>query len=213
MIKLKEHIEEKGYYITKVDSQKEFIKLCNSLGDFSENRLGDNKLKLLKPLDKSEANSKSLSSIYGLEAFPFHTDGAHKLVPPRYLAFRYIGNCESPEPTLLIDFKSIQLTSDEDYFVNNRIWKVDDGVKVLYRSIKDKERNMIRYDLGCMKLLDEKQEDERVLTNLIDQCDITSISWELNKTMIIDNWRLLHSRPRISEKNKEKRILQRLNII
>ena len=213
MIELKEHIRANGYYITKVETQKEFIKLCNSLGDFTANRLGDNKLTILKPLDKNEANSKSLSSIYGLEAFPFHTDGAHKLVPPRYLAFRYIGNCESPEPTLLIDFKSIQLTSDEDYFVNNRIWKVDDGVKVLYRSIKDNRRDMIRYDLGCMKVLDEKQEDKKLLANIINKCEITSIPWELNKTMIVDNWRLLHSRPRISKKNKEKRILQRLNII
>lgn len=209
---MREHIKDYGYFITKTNSQLEFVELCNSLGNFSSNRIGERKIKVLRPLDRNEAHPKSLSSIHGLNPFPFHTDGAHKLVPPRFLAFRYIGKCKFPEPTLLLDFRSQKLTSEEEFFITNRIWKIDDGFKVYYRPIKDALRNLIRYDSGCMSLVDELIEDKNIIERLIEKFHITSISWELNKTMIIDNWRLMHGRPQISRTNKESRILERINI-
>lgn len=212
MESLKRQITEKGYYLTSIASKEEFISLCKMLGSFNVNRIGGDELKILKPLSKSEAHPNSLSALYGLSAFPFHTDGAHKLTPPRLLAFRYIGTSANPEPTLLLDFNSRKLNSKEEYFLNNRIWKIHDGRKVFYRSIKNPQSRFLRLDTGCMTLTDNTDEDKEFLRDLINKFDTIRISWKLNKTLIVDNWRMLHSRPQISLINKDKRILERINI-
>ncbi len=209
---LKNHIDQKGYFLTKFESQSEFISLCEKLGNFESNRKGEKALKTLKPLNKNEAHPNSLSSIHGLNRFPFHTDGAHKLIPPRFLAFRYVGTTKIPEPTLLIDFNSKLLSSAENYFINNRIWKINNGFKIFYRSIRNHKFNFIRLDYGCMKLVDKRKEDEEIMTNIISKFKVIEIHWKRNKIMIVDNWRMMHSRPTINPKNKQSRILERINI-
>lgn len=209
---LKKHINQKGYFLTNLESQNEFLDVCKKLGSFQTNRNGGEILKRLKPLNKKEAHPNSLSSIHGLNRFPFHTDGAHKLIPPRFLGFRYVGTSNNPEPTLLIDFKSKQLTSAEKYFLNNRIWKINDGFKIFYSPIKNQQRDFIRLDYGCMELVDKREGDQEIMSGIINKFEVIEVSWIKNKIMIVDNWRMMHSRPRINPKNKQNRILERINI-
>ena len=46
----------------------------------------------------------------------------------------------------------------------------------------------------------------------IDNLTISSIIWTENKTIIIDNWRVLHGRQTIIEDDYAKRIIERLQV-
>ena len=48
--------------------------------------------------------------------------------------------------------------------------------------------------------------------NAIDTLDIKYINWTKDKTIIIDNWRVLHGRNAIVEKIYSSRVIERLQI-
>jgi len=54
----------------------------------------------LRPRSRETARAKSLSATYGLGALPLHTDAAHWVNPPRYVALHCITG-PSSTPTLL----------------------------------------------------------------------------------------------------------------
>jgi hypothetical protein len=63
----------------------------------------------LAPVDKDKAKPSSLSVVHGLGSFPFHTDGAHLLQPPRFLVLMCAAPGSTTEPTTLVRFQDLKL--------------------------------------------------------------------------------------------------------
>lgn len=58
--------------------------IASLLGESVTGRYG-RKVEPLIPTTQAAANAKSLSVVHGLGSFPMHTDGAHRLQPPRFV--------------------------------------------------------------------------------------------------------------------------------
>src|SRR5216683_3027898 len=71
------------------------------------------KIEPLIPKEQAMANAKSLSVVHGLGSFPMHTDGAHRLQPPRFVVLVCASPGMSPVPTTLIRFRDLQVSSFE----------------------------------------------------------------------------------------------------
>ncbi len=163
--------------------------------------------KKLIPKDKNEVEHFSLSSAYGLKEFPLHTDGAEYKTPPRFLVLRALS--DSPTETFIADANSILNNKN----VCNSKWsiKTKDGIvnTKIYEQHPKYNIEFIRFNRLSMKCDEGEKLD---VYKAIDNLNISSIIWTENKTIIIDNWRVLHGRQTIIEDDYEKRIIERLQV-
>lgn len=107
-----EAVAEVGFVVTET-TMREFEMLGRSLGIPVSVRPGGPTTYRLTPTPVSEAAPRSLSAIYGLDAFPFHTDAAHHRVPPRYLILRLADGARSDTPTVVVDARPDRFNADE----------------------------------------------------------------------------------------------------
>lgn len=163
--------------------------------------------KKLIPKDKNEVEHFSLSSAYGLKEFPLHTDGAEYKTPPRFLVLRALS--KSPTGTCIADAISIY----DNKSVCNSKWsvKTKDGIlkTKLYEQHPKYNVEYIRFNRLSMKCDEGEKMD---VYKAIDNLTISSVNWTENKTIIIDNWRVLHGRQMIIEKDYNRRIIERLQV-
>ncbi len=162
--------------------------------------------KKLIPKNKNEVEHFSLSSAYGLNEFPLHTDGAEHKTPPIFLVLRALSN--SPTGTCIADANSI---CDRNICDSKWSVKTKDGlVKTkLYEQHPKYNTEFIRFNRLSMKCDEGEKLD---VYKAIDNLTVSSILWTKNKTIIIDNWRVLYGRQTIIEEDYEKRILERLQV-
>lgn len=163
--------------------------------------------KKLIPKDKKEVGHFSLSSAYGLNEFPLHTDGAEYNTPPRFLVLRALS--ASPTGTSLADANT--LCANVSLCSSKWSVKTKDGIirTKLYEKHPKYNIEFIRFNRLSMKC-DEGNKLE--VYNAINNLAISSVNWTKNKTIIIDNWRVLHGRQTIIEEDYEKRIIERLQV-
>jgi hypothetical protein len=202
------HIEEIGYYETVIESIDELIVLAEQLGQILPSR--KNSVSKVDYLSVTNARSDmSLSAKYFDRDFPFHTDGAYLITPPRYVILRAEGdfyNC----PTILckIVFSTNALTT-----MQKDVWLVNGGRGKFYSSIYSARRSdyILRYDKDCMRPVLEKNNSAELMQNLLSAAPKIYLHWKKNSTVIIDNWKLLHARSDAS--HVPDRTLQRVWVI
>lgn len=163
--------------------------------------------KKLIPKDIREVENFSLSSAYGLNEFPLHTDGAEYNTPPRFLVLRAL--TDSPTGTSLADANSIR----DNVNIRNTKWsvKTKDGIlqTKLYEQHLKYNIEFIRFNRLSMKCVDGNKLE---VNNAVDNLSVSYVNWTQNKTLIIDNWRVLHGRQMIIEEDYNKRIIERLQV-
>lgn len=178
-------------------------KICTNL----ELEITFHNYKKLTPKDNKEAINFSLSSAYGLKEFPLHTDGAEYKIPPKFLVLRALAN--SPTGTTIADAKTIKTNIS----ACNSKWsvKTKDGIinTKLFETDKKYNIDFIRFNRLLMKCIEG---DKMHVSKAIDTLSTDIINWTLNKTIIIDNWRVLHGRQHILEKEYDRRIIERLQV-
>ena len=78
----------------------------------------------LRPTSHYQAAPHTLSSRYGLGAFPLHTDTAFWPLPARYLIMRILG--DHSRPTTILDFKTAfsYCSSRELRDIRQSIWRI-----------------------------------------------------------------------------------------
>jgi alpha-ketoglutarate-dependent taurine dioxygenase len=165
------------------------------------------KYKKLIPKAKAEVKYFSLSLAYGLKEFPLHTDGAEYKIPPRFLVLRALST--SLTATYIAD--SISISNNIN--LCNTKWSVktkDEIIETkLYELHPKYNINIIRFNRLSMKCVEG---DKLIVYKAIDNLNVIPIFWSKNKTIIIDNWRVLHGRQNIVENDYEKRIIERLQV-
>lgn len=64
-----------------------------------------------------------------------------------------------------------------------------------------------------MQPVDINNDNSIYLKELISSLPKEVINWEINKTVIIDNWNYLHARPEVKENEINFRNLQRIMVL
>jgi hypothetical protein len=151
-------------------------------------RLVDGRIGLSELLiPRAKGEGWSLSDRFGMSAFPWHTDGAVSRRPPRWVMLTAESDAEGTGTDLLRP--SAQLLQ---------------SMRRSVLSICDPNGRK-RVSLACTGTGSEQRVvwDPRIavssdpaLANAIHSTESTAtVNWRAHRTLVLDNWRLLHRRP------------------
>ena len=193
-----------------------YLPLVTSIGALSElgtivQLPGVAPVQELTPRQMTDAPPNTYSGNFGVQSFPLHTDLAHWFLPPRYFALRCVVGSRQVS-TNLVDTKD--LISD----IGRR-----DLLRALVRP-----RRPLQHSLPLLRLLTNHEDgcemfrwDSLFITpatkvstsvcqsvsNLLGSIKPTAIHLEdPGDTLIIDNWRMVHGRSRVSASEERRRI-------
>lgn len=194
-----------------INNDEDFIKLAHELGKPIPSRINGNLIDNLTPLEKENAHKQSLSANFGTSDFPFHTDGAYFRIPPKLILLRYTNGISNPTPTMLCNLKNLKPIDKQ--LLKHSIWKVKSRDSSFYSSILSEDEKIFRFDKCIMQPVDKNNDNSIYIENLISSLPKEVINWEINKTVIIDNWNYFHTRPKVKENEINFRNLQRIMIL
>ena len=162
-------------------------------------RIASIQVERISPKMSSQTRPGTMSAIYGMGAFPLHSERAHWRVPPRFLIFRSAGDL-SDRPTTLFDshcFARDRVLAQE---LLQTPWIVRWG-EVSFRSPVLRVPSggvrpwYVRYDRCCMTTCDQPRNGlaERL------ECALAAAEpeyhhWLPGIVLLVDNWRVLHGR-------------------
>jgi hypothetical protein len=167
----------------------------------------------LAPMDKEKAKPSSLSVIHGLGAFPFHTDGAHLLQPPRFLVLICAAPGAAPEPTTLVRFQDLKLGPAERGSLEATPFLFRNGQRSFYSTIYTSTRPFIRFDEGCM--VPTGPEGRRAMAAIADYArgaNWSAVHWRAGGVLIIDNWNVMHGRGSAGSEASVDRLILRSSV-
>lgn len=148
------------------------------------------------------ADPWSLSGVYGLGAFPWHTDGAIDPTPPRWLLLTAM-EITSPTSTELLD------PEPEVWAAMRRtvLRAVDrhGRVRHLPAAVPGTAGWRLRWDPRTCQ-----PTGELTLQEMASQAPTVAISWRVWRTLVVDNSRILHRRPAVTEAST--RLLRRVHV-
>lgn len=163
---------------------------------------------------RASSTPNTYSGIFGLGQFPFHSDLAHWDQPPRYVLLRCVTGYLDV-PTLLVDGRAIVslLTPDLLSRAIVRPRRRNAGRVRLLRLLRldDQGGSLFRWDEIFLK---PASSVGKVACDLMRTCLKTAVVVSVpmvntGDTVIIDNWRMLHSRSEVPE-GREDRHLERV---
>jgi alpha-ketoglutarate-dependent taurine dioxygenase len=201
---IKNELNKNGWYSFRSTEYADNIQiLAKQIGiPFSQHEMPS--IQTLRPLTQELARPNSTSSIYGLNSFPPHTDMAHWPTPPKYVIMRAKIPC-SRIPTILFDSQRLNLKQNVLSLWERSVWQISKIKQPFLCSIffYHMDNKGIRWDPCTMsaygKIANEiKSEIEMTLNEQFDRQSI-DFSWDSSEDILIfNNWRMLHSRPKVS---------------
>lgn len=206
----KDQLETIGFVTGWLASKDQLLDLAKSLGTPRAMRSAGELIEELRPQEEGMANKNSLSSRHGKRVFPFHTDCAFWLVPPRYLILRATGN-SSGTPTRIAQVDWLNDAPDLLERARTSIFKVINGRQSFLSPIL--ERNFLRFDRDCM--IPGTSGSHTLFQELdaaIPQSKILDVEWSDGFCLVIDNWRVLHGRSSCEDENGT-RVLNRVLVM
>lgn len=210
---LKEHVNAFGYCRVSNAKASDFLALAKQWGVVVADPRTGADVRDLRPQPADSANPNTLSSRYGLGAFPFHTEAAY-LSPPPTIVILY---CEAPgnggRSTYLID--TAPLIGMLSASVRRGSWIVRSGrTPFLAHLVEVRMGNLsFQYDADCMMPLSRSAWSEQAT---VDQFLTTAprieLKWNAGDMTIINNTRMLHGRGSSSTADDSDRVLKRIMI-
>lgn len=171
---------------------------------------GRNLVETLLPLNKADAEPRSLSKMIGTGRQPWHSDMAHRIEPAKFLI---MGMCNasvhSASTELLEASKFIPAELSED--ASSEPFLVRTGAKSFYATIISKSLPFIRFDPGCLEGATIRG---KILMNSLGTRNLAATyrhEWSSGSVLIIDNWKMLHRRT--SAAKSTDRILYRVSVM
>lgn len=165
----------------------------------------------LHVVDAKEAYPNSLSSRFGTGAFPFHTDGAHHRIVPRYLFLRLHWPEFSYRATLLLHLIS-EINKKEHEVLKSDIWKVKNGNRYFLSPVISTLG--LHYDPVAMKpAIPGRNKSNEIIHRIIEEVNPVSVTWQKGFILLVDNHRMIHSRAPARAGHKDKRVLERVLVI
>jgi L-asparagine oxygenase len=208
-------LQQTGWVIVEnIDNQGAFLELANRLG-VPVAPGGRPLIQQLVPVAPHAAPPATYSARFGLDAFPLHTDMANWTTPPRYVVLRN-AHMPSAVPTLLLD--AFPLLPDELVATLARsAFCTRCGPRGFLCSALSIARGQprLRWDSVALKPIDDYSADAaRAFADILDTAGgkrQVEVDWHRTGTaLVIDNWRLLHARPRAEDPSRR---LERILVI
>lgn len=210
------HLREDGWVELRTESTDELMYLAASLGDPVPVRTSDAVLTRLMATRQEDARARSLSKRHGFAHFPLHTDCAHHRQPPRWVILRMASPASSCA-TILTDSLEVLRGTRLLRTLQHAQWIIDPGHRRFLSSVlsTDSDEWRFRYDPGCMRpALPQHGAIATCLEEALSDAQVLRISWTMNQTLIIDNWRMLHGRePIVTNEDPQARILERVVVV
>jgi len=162
-------------------------------------------IEVLRPLTIKDAHPRSLSAQYGLAELPFHVELSHRPRPCRYLIMGCLEPGRPSAVTKLLDWRALELTSNELNLLETAPVFVRSGRQSFYSTILSRGHEFLRYDPGCIEAVDSRGESALALMKRhIASWSSAAHEWQRGSILIIDNWRLLHSRGAVSARSERR---------
>lgn len=166
--------------------------IARQLGSPRASRKGGGLVDHLRPTSANAAKPRSLSALYGTGSFPWHTDGAHWPVPPRYLVIACAQASANTAATIIWDARqSLALNGEAARQAN---FRVCNGAHSFYATATSPLQQYYRYDPGCMSPMDSTAQHLQETIENEGTSVSSQIVWAPGLIAVIDNWRCLHRR-------------------
>jgi alpha-ketoglutarate-dependent taurine dioxygenase len=206
-------LESNGFVFARGVQETDLIEIIQRLGIVRVDPRSPIPVRDIRPQPLASAKANTLSSRYGTDAFPFHTDTAHWDQPARYLALFCVDPGEGERATILQDSRAWQLRDNETELACRALWKTG---HVRPRLCTLAERSVdgiaVRYDKDCMRPMTREARDlEALIEQRINRSEKTHVFWEPECLLVMDNRRMVHARG-TSKRPDASRVLKRILI-
>ncbi len=191
-----------GWTLARMDLPDVVHKVADVGATVVPTRPGEAPMKVLRPFDADSAAPSSLSAAYGRGCFPLHTDGAHLASPPDFVLLQAAHPTHVPTLLRIVE-KGMTPRQRDD--AGRGMFLLGRGSSArLTRCVTEDGR--WRFDLGCMKPLDDASRSTSL--HLTKGDDLICYEWaDTTSVLILDNRQVLHGRPDVSG-NPERTLLR-----
>lgn len=156
----------------------------------------------LVPKDVTSAPPNTYSGMFGLDAFPLHTDLAHWYLPPRYFALRCIIGYDSVE-TWLADGRDVTETVGADVLEqaimqSRRPLNGNRHLIRVFEQLRD-GTSLLRWDETFIRPASPAGVlGSDFFRQALRRSEPTKVRLsQLGDTLVLDNWRMLHGRSNV----------------
>lgn len=181
-----------------IDPHANLLDVATSLGVPVPSRVGGPLVDVLSPRMQDQAPERSMSKRFGSGRFPPHTDGAYIPQCPRWLILRAVAVSSDASSTELWPVVPSEFSSADREVLGRPLWSVH-GRRPFLSPIFDRRPNgdaLVRFDSCCMGPRTRgAARVQAAMLEVITQRPPHRVNWELGRTILIDNWRVLHARP------------------
>ncbi|MHC2256472.1 L-asparagine oxygenase [Bradyrhizobium embrapense] len=206
-------LESNGFVFARGVRESDLLDIVRPLGNIRMDPRSPMPVRDIRPQRPNSAKANTLSSRYGTDAFPFHTDTAHWDQPARYLVLFCVHPGNGQRETLLQDSRVWKLEEDETELACRALWKTGHvRPRLCMLAQRSADGIAVRYDKDCMRpMTREARELEALVEQRINCSEKTHVSWEPKCLLIIDNQRMVHARGS-SARPDANRVLKRILI-
>lgn len=150
---------------------------------------------IIQPQAPDDAHPRSLSAQFGLDALPLHAELSHRPRPCRYLLLGCLDPGSPSAATMLLDWRTLGFSSDEQYLLKSAPILVRTGRRSFYSTLLSPNGAFLRYDPGCLEAVDERGRTAlRLVERRLAGGSPQIYKWRRGDILVIDNWRVLHGR-------------------
>jgi L-asparagine oxygenase len=206
-------LERNGYLFMPGVRETDLSHTIRQLGPLRVDPRSPEPVRDIRPQPLQFAKENTLSSRYGTDGFPFHTDTAHWDRPARYLALYCVDPGEGKRAILLQDSRVWRLDEVEKDLACRALWKAGHLRPRLCMLAEGAGGELtIRYDMDCMRPMTKEARELKALVEARISCSAQlRIEWQPECLLIIDNRRMMHARGKSSQPDK-RRVLKRMLI-
>ncbi|WP_064662763.1 TauD/TfdA family dioxygenase [Pseudoalteromonas sp. MQS005] len=191
--------------IDNISSRAELKRLAKSIGEIRPHPNGEN-IATLKSSDGRSSLPGTLSNIYGLSAFPFHTDTAFWGIPARYVVMGMFSKSQCTTNYISLSDITRVVSNDFRAKAEKSIYLVEtfEGCKYTSPIFCQNGVSGIRFDPNIMKPANVHAERfHSELLEALRSIEPRKIHWDGNKAVVFDNWKNLHGRSAVNNERRE----------
>ncbi len=189
-------LDQNGYCLIRDVDAGELLDFAVALGRPWPDPRDRVLVKDIRPQPKGVANANTLSSRYGMGAFPVHTEAAYLRKPPRFLLLYCVEPGCGGRTTVMLDAAAISSRLPNGW--RSGTWVSKAGRRpFLCDALWHRAPNQIgiRYDRECLFPSGRTAiAEERILRSFIEASNPVTIDWIPRQLLVIDNHRTLHGR-------------------
>lgn len=155
---------------------------------------------ILAPTVSSHARAGSLSAIYGMGAFPWHTDGAIAADPPQYVVLSLVVAADDPARTDILNLNDQKAASLKALLRRSSLELVNSRGQKRHLpafAMSPKGTPLFRWDPRAKPVGRAASEIPHHLEWL---APTASIDWLPGQFLVIDNYRSMHRRNAVHER-------------